>query len=64
MFLRRSFPKTAIYRGICLGNTTSEKFMVSVQNLEERLKFSSFSFSLKLILIIFQFFIGSLKMLL
>ena len=35
-FLRRSFPKTAIYRGICLGNTTSEKFMVSVQNLQER----------------------------
>ena len=30
-FLRRSFPKTVIYsRGICLGNTTSEKFMVSV----------------------------------
>ena len=35
-FLRRSFPKTVIYRGICLGNTTSEKFMVSVQNLQER----------------------------
>ena len=29
-FLRRSFPKAFIYRGICLGNTTSEKFMVSV----------------------------------
>ena len=30
-FLRRSFPKTVIYsRGICLGNTTSDKFMVSV----------------------------------
>ena len=29
-FLRHSFPKTAIYRGICLGNTTSEKFMASV----------------------------------
>ena len=35
-FLRRSFPKTVIYRGIYLGNTTSEKFMVSVQNLQER----------------------------
>ena len=35
-FLRRSFPKTVIYRGICLGNTTSDKFMVSVQNLQER----------------------------
>ena len=34
-FLRCSFPKTVIYRGICLGNTTSEKFMVSVQNLQE-----------------------------
>ena len=28
-FLRRSFPKTVIYRGICLSNTTSGKFMVS-----------------------------------
>ena len=35
-FLRRSFPKTIIYRGICPGNTTSEKFMVSIQNLQER----------------------------
>ena len=35
-FLRRFFPKTIIYRGICLGNTTSDKFMVSVQNLQER----------------------------
>ena len=35
-FLRRSFPKTVIYRGIFLGNTTSEKCMVSVQNLQER----------------------------
>ena len=35
-FLRRSFPKTVIYRGICLGNTTSDNFMVSVQNLQER----------------------------
>ena len=34
-FLRRSFPKTVIYRGICPGNTTSDKFMVSVQNLQE-----------------------------
>ena len=41
-FLRRSSPKTVMYRGICLGNTTSEKFMVSVQNLQE----ISFSFSL------------------
>ena len=35
-FLRRSFPKTIIYRGICQGNTTSDKFMVSVQNLQKR----------------------------
>ena len=35
-FLRRSFPKAIIYRGICPGNTTSDKFMVSVQNLQER----------------------------
>ena len=35
-FLRRFFPKTIIYRGICPGNTTSDKFMVSVQNLQER----------------------------
>ena len=35
-FLRRSFPKMVIYRGIRLGNTTSEKFMVSVQNLRGR----------------------------
>ena len=35
-FLRRSFPKTIIYRGICPGNTTSNKFMISVQNLQER----------------------------
>ena len=35
-FLRRSFPKTIIYsRGIFLSNTTSDKFMVSVQNLQE-----------------------------
>ena len=32
-FLRRFFPKTVIYREIFLGNITSEKFMVSVQNL-------------------------------
>ena len=30
-FLRRSFPKTIIYRGICLDSTTSDKFMISVQ---------------------------------
>ena len=35
-FLRRSFPKTVIYRGICLSNTSSDKFMVSVPNLQER----------------------------
>ena len=35
-FLRRYFPKTIIHRGICLGNTTFEKFMTSVQNLQER----------------------------
>ena len=43
-FLRRSFPKTAICRGICLRNTTSEKFMVCVQNLEERSKILKFQF--------------------
>ena len=36
MFLRLSFPKTVTYKGICLGNTTSEKFMASVQTLQER----------------------------
>ena len=41
-FLRRSFPKTIIYRGICRGNTTSDKVMVSVQNLQERWKFLKF----------------------
>ena len=35
-FLRRSFPKTVIYRGICLSNTISDKFMVSESNLQER----------------------------
>ena len=30
-FLRRSFPKTIIYRGICPSNTTSDKFMVSTK---------------------------------
>ena len=35
-FLRLSSPKTIIYRAICPGNTTSDKFMVSVQNLQER----------------------------
>ena len=35
-FLRRSFPKTVIYRGICLSNTTSDKRMFSVPNLQER----------------------------
>ena len=31
-----SFPMNVIYRAICLDNTTCEKFMVSVQNLQER----------------------------
>ena len=31
----RSTPKTVIYWGICLGHTTSEKFMISVQNLQK-----------------------------
>ena len=35
-FLRRSFPKMIIYKGLCPGNTTSDKFMVSVQNLKEK----------------------------
>ena len=39
-FLKRS-PKTVIYRRICLGHT-SEKFMVSVQNLQEWQKFLKF----------------------
>ena len=34
-FLRSSFQKTNIYRGICPGNTSSDKFMVSVQSLQE-----------------------------
>ena len=34
IFLRRSFPKTVIYRGICLSNTISDKFMVSEPNLQ------------------------------
>ena len=43
----RSIQHVSLYRGICLGNTISEKFMVSVQNLQERdIKLSSFSFSL------------------
>ena len=39
-FLRRT-AKTVIYRRICLGHT-SEKFMVSVQNLQEWKQFSQF----------------------
>ena len=31
----RSIQHVSLYRGICLGDTTSEKFMVSVQNLQE-----------------------------
>ena len=34
-FLRRT-PKTVIYRGICQSHSSSEKLMVSVQNLQER----------------------------
>ena len=34
-FLRRSFSKTIIYTGICPGNSTSEKFLISAQNLQE-----------------------------
>ena len=45
-FLRRSFPKTITYRGICPGNTTSDKFMVRVQNLQRDKNFPSFSFSI------------------
>ena len=39
----RSAAKTVIYRGICLGHT-SEKLMVSVQNLQEWEKFLKFQF--------------------
>ena len=42
----RSIQHVSLYRGIYLGNNISEKFMVSVQNLRERYKLSSFSFSL------------------
>ena len=35
-FLKGSFPKTFIYRGLSPGNTTSEKFMASIQNFQER----------------------------
>ena len=46
-FLRRSFPNTVIYsRGICLGNTTSDRFIVSVQNLQEIKISQVWSFSL------------------
>ena len=39
-FLRRSFPKTVIYsRGICLGKTTSDKFMVRICKRWKFLKF-------------------------
>ena len=34
-FLRRSFPKPVIYRGICLGNNTFEKFIVSTKFARE-----------------------------
>ena len=42
-FLRHT-PKTVIYRGICLCHTTSEKFIVSAQNLQERKKILKFQF--------------------
>ena len=42
MFLRRSFLKTVIYD--LPSNTTSEKFVVSVQNFQERSKFLKFYF--------------------
>ena len=46
-FMRRCFQKTVIYRGICLSNTTSDKFMVSVPNLQKRwIYFWNFSCSL------------------
>ena len=35
-FQRDSFRKRVIYRGTCLSNTTSDEFMVSVPNLQER----------------------------
>ena len=38
----RSIQHVSLYRGICLGNTISEKFMVSVQNLQERYKILKF----------------------
>ena len=44
MFLR-STAKTVMYKRIWLGHT-SEKFMISVQTLQEWKNFSSFSFSL------------------
>ena len=34
MFMRRSFSKKVIYRGICLSNATSGKFMASEPNLQ------------------------------
>ena len=34
-FLRRSFPKPVIYREICLGNNTFEKFIVSTKFARE-----------------------------
>ena len=43
---KESIQQVSLYRGVCLGNTTSEKNMVSVQSLQERyIKLSSFSFS-------------------
>ena len=38
----RSIQHVSLYRGIYLGNTISEKFMVSVQNLRERYKIIKF----------------------
>ena len=49
-FLRRT-AKTAIYRRICLSHT-SEKFMVSVQNLQGWQKFLKFKFLILLQLLV------------
>ena len=38
----RSIQHVSLYRGIYLGNTISEKFMVSIQNLRERHKIIKF----------------------
>ena len=45
-FLRRSFPKTVIYRGICLGNTFLRNLWLVYEICKRDKNFSSFSFSL------------------